>query len=570
MKKEQNTKKQRSTIVLLWSVMKKNEKLKFFFLIFLGLIASIAVLIPTQIVSIIISKLSGNTAHFFGIAIPNAWGYVPIIIAGGAITYLMHILHVTYELQIEALIKRVLANLRSHTYSWLISPRKNMDLKMTQGDALYRLNEGPEGILNALEKLFVSVIPQILSGVIALCYICVMDIVSMPFIIVGLILVWLCVMVRTKLENKIAVNLETTKSAVTNSVANSIVNLPVITLYKSMFLEQSIFNNKIEAFYKQQKKKINVRWVYWTVSRVIEILCTFGIIFLCAKRVFSNTMDPSSIVIIVNYVAQIFSPLQLISYFSTKWVECKVKINRLYEIKPSDEDLLPLTPLDIDKINSLELKHVDIQNGDVFRIENVNAKFKKGELAVVYGESGCGKSTIMRVISGLCERKAGEIIVNENIPLQTGYLISEKMSVTMQSPYIFNRDVKLNILYPDGNKFNNVQEIIELLSMQKLYNRKFDEKKQQNLENMLSGGEKKRICITRGLIRPADIYIFDEPTNDLDHKNAMNVIKSINKLKKNAIVICVTHDERVMKKADQLIEFNNKVMIESEKILEEK
>ena len=58
-----------------------------------------------------------------------------------------------------------------------------------------------------------------------------------------------------------------------------------------------------------------------------------------------------------------------------------------------------------------------------------------------------------------------------------------------------------------------------------------------------------------------EVYIFDEPTNDLDHKNAMNVIRSINKLKKDAIVIVVSHDERVMKKADQLIEFNNKVMI---------
>ena len=79
----------------------------------------------------------------------------------------------------------------------------------------------------------------------------------------------------------------------------------------------------------------------------------------------------------------------------------------------------------------------------------------------------------------------------------------------------------------------------------------------------MSGGEKKRISIARGLLREAKIYIFDEPTNDLDNKNAQNVIKQINKLKKNAIVIVVSHDERVMKKADQLIEFDFNVMLPS-------
>ena len=133
----------------------------------------------------------------------------------------------------------------------------------------------------------------------------------------------------------------------------------------------------------------------------------------------------------------------------------------------------------------------------------------------------------------------------------------------MQSPFIFNRDVKLNVLYPEGVVHNGTKEMVNLLAMQKLYNRKFNEEKQQNLENMLSGGEKKRVCLARGILRPADIYIFDEPTNDLDARNARNVINSINKLKKDAVVIVVSHDDRVMKKADVLIKMDNKVMLKS-------
>ncbi len=541
--------------------MTKNDKLRFFGLILLGFVSSFAILIPTQIVSIIISKLAGDPMNFFGITIPDSWGYIAIIVAGGVITYLMRMLNLTYGLRTEALIKRVVCNLRTHNYSWLVSPRKNMDLKMTQGDALYRMNEGPEYIVSVVDSFFSDVLPQVLSAIIAFVYICIVDVMSMPFIVAGLLVVLVCVVIRTKLEKNIQVDMELTKSAVSNSVANSITNLPVINLYKSMGFEQLIFNKKIEDYYVQQKKQINLRWAYWTVVRLIEILCTFGIIFLCAKRIFDGNMDPSVIIVIVNYVSQIFTPIQTIGYFSTKWVQCSVKIKRLYELKPEKGDLLPLEPMDVDKINSLELQNINVQNGDIFRIENVNAKFVKGQMTVIYGESGCGKSTIMKVLSGLCEKESGKIIINEDRELPIAYLISDKMSVTMQSAYIFNRDVKLNILYPDGEHYKNTKEIIDLFNMQKLYNRRFNEKRQQNLENMLSGGEKKRICIARGLLKPADIYIFDEPTNDLDHKNAMNVIRSINKLKKDAIVIVVSHDERVMKKADQLIEFNNKVMI---------
>ncbi len=559
MKKQK--KEQKNTFVLLWEVMTKNDKLRFFGLILLGFVSSFAILIPTQIVSIIISKLAGDPMSFFGITIPDTWGYIAIIAAGGAITYLMRMLNLTYGLRTEALIKRVVCNLRTHNYSWLVSPRKNMDLKMTQGDALYRMNEGPEYIVSVVDSFFSDVLPQVLSAIIAFVYICIVDVMSMPFIVAGLLVVLACVVIRTKLEKSIQVDMELTKSAVSNSVANSITNLPVINLYKSMGFEQLIFNKKIEDYYVQQKKQINLRWAYWTVVRLIEILCTFGIIFLCAKRIFDGNMDPSVIIVIVNYVSQIFTPIQTIGYFSTKWVQCSVKIKRLYELKPEKGDLLPLEPMDVDKINSLELQNINVQNGDIFRIENVNAKFVKGQMTVIYGESGCGKSTIMKVLSGLCEKESGKIIINEDREVPIAYLISDKMSVTMQSAYIFNRDVKLNILYPDGEHYKNTKEIIDLFNMQKLYNRRFNEKRQQNLENMLSGGEKKRICIARGLLKPADIYIFDEPTNDLDHKNAMNVIRSINKLKKDAIVIVVSHDERVMKKADQLIEFNNKVMI---------
>ena len=434
---------------------------------------------------------------------------------------------------------------------------------MTDGDAIYRLNEGPEYITTIVADLLTNMLPVIFSGIIAFVYIALIDVVFVPIILVSLLLVFTCVMIRSKLEKSIAVKTETTKSIVSNSISNSIANLPIINLYKSMTLEHKIFKQKIENFYTQQKKQVNLRIFYWTLVELIEVACTFGIIYFCASKIIAKTMAVGSIIIVANYIATIFSPIQTIGYFSTQWVQCSVKINRLYEIKPDEKDLLPLTPYNCNEITSLELKNVNIQNGNIFKIKDVNMRFNKGEMTVLTGESGCGKSTIIKVLCGLCEKNSGSIIINDKEKIPTAYLISDKMSITMQDPYIFNRDVKLNILYPDGQIYKDTKEIIELLSMENLYSRKFDEEKQQNLENTLSGGEKKRINISRGLLKPADIYIFDEPTNDLDAKNANNIIKQIRKLSRSSIVIVVSHDKRIIEKADKLIKIENKEIITS-------
>ncbi|MBQ3047387.1 MAG: ABC transporter ATP-binding protein [Clostridia bacterium] len=564
MKNNKNEKRiTKNPLMLMWNVMTRNNKWHFFALIILGFITSAAILIPTQMISLIISKLSGETVSFFGFVIDEGVDYITVIVVAAIITYIMKTLNTQYSLSMEKLIKRVVCNIRIETFKWLIVPRKNMDLKMTDGDALYRMNEGPEYITNIVTDLFSDILPSVFSGIIAFVYICLIDVKLAPFIIISLFLVFVCVIIRTKIERTIATKTEKTKSAVSNTISNSITNLPIINLYKSMFFEEGIFKRKIEDFYTQQKKQVNLRIVYWSLVRFIEVICTFGIIFFCAKKIIAKELIVGSVVVITNYVATIFNPVKTIGYFSTRWVQCSVKINRLYEIKPEQSDLLPIENLDCKKINSIELKNINIQNGDIFKIKDVNMRFEKGKMTVIYGESGCGKSTVMKVLCGLCEKLSGDIVINDNQKIPTAYIISNKMSVTMQSPYIFNRDVKFNVLYPDGQIYKNTKDIVELFSMQKLYNRKFNEDKQQNLENMLSGGEKKRVCIARGLLKPAEIYIFDEPTNDLDSKNADNVINQIKKLKEDAIVIVVSHDDRVIKQADQIIKMQNKVMLAS-------
>lgn len=551
MKKE----KKLGMVRALWNVSSKKDKCAFIFLVLLGIVAAFAVLIPTQITSIIISKISGEDIYIFGKLLSPNISYVWIIIAGAVIVYLMKNIKVQYDLNIEKLIKKTVANLRCESYNWLISPRKNMDLKMTQGDAIYRMNQTPDTITNILCDLFEEIIPSVISAIIAFTYIITLDLWTMLIMGAGIILVACCVLVRTIMERKISVKTERAKSAISSMTSNTISNLAIINLYKTMKYESQIYRERVNAFYGEQKKQINLRLGYWTAVRFIEVVCRFVTIFLCAQKIYANTMLIGSIVVITNYVTRIFDPIQSIGYYSTKLIQGSVSFNRFVELKPSDKDLLPATENYEEKINTLTLENVGAKNGTNFKIDGINLKFKTGEMVVVTGESGCGKTTLIKLLCGLCEKNSGKIIVNDKDKLTSAYVLTGKMSVSMQDAYVFNRDAKLNILYPDGTAQKDYQPLIKKLSMEKIFNRKYDETTDQNFENQLSGGEKKRIGISRALLKDADIYIFDEPTNDLDSKNATHILNEIQSLKKESIVIVVSHDDRVISKADRLVKF---------------
>lgn len=566
MKNKTNSKKvdKIGILKLFWQSMTGKERAEFIILMFLGLISAVAVLIPTQIISLIVSKLSNETVSILGIAIPNSIGYETIIIVGAILTFLMRTISATYDLCIEKLVKKVTAGIRKDTYEWLVAPRKNMDLKMTQGDVIYRLNQAPDMIIDVIVDLFCAVIPEILSAGLALTYLILLDAKTLTVLCVGVAVVVTCVLVRIKIEKKISFRTERAKSSMSSTLANTITNLPIIYLYKSMKFESSIYNSRVDNYFKEQKRQINLRWFYWLGVRLAQLSSVFIIIYLCAKRVYAGTMLVGNIIIVVNYVLQLFSPIQTVGYFAARWINCSVSVERLVETKPKEKDLLPLEGID-EKIETIELKHVSAENGK-FELNDVNLKFKKNELVVVSGESGCGKSTLIKLICGLCEKKSGEIVVNDKLNLKSGYLVVDDMSVAMQTAFIFNRDVKDNVIYPSGEESQRYREIVGDLSLKNVINRKYDDSEEQMLENMLSGGEKKRIGLSRTLIKPANLYIFDEPTNDLDNVNAKKVITSIEKLKSDAIVIVVSHDDRVKVVADRLIEFEERGIIKNETV----
>ena len=183
-------------------------------------------------------------------------------------------------------------------------------------------------------------------------------------------------------------------------------------------------------------------------------------------------------------------------------------------------------------------------------LELINFKISKGEMVVLDGKSGAGKSSILNILSLLLHVDSGEVFFNgENILSYLDYHASEFRSKILgyapQDATLFDElSVKENLLAPlvikDFSKDKIEQKIDRALKIINIDHKKYD------LVKNLSTGEKQRVLIARAVTDERDVVLFDEPTSNLDDVNALQFAELLGMLKKQGKTILIaTHDARV-------------------------
>lgn len=216
------------------------------------------------------------------------------------------------------------------------------------------------------------------------------------------------------------------------------------------------------------------------------------------------------------------------------------------------------------KIDKIEIKNLTFKypKGKHFIFKNFSSSFSKGKITVVTGKSGVGKTTLINILNGLIvPEKINFKINNKKITNDSYYnIISNSMSYNDQRPNLFDTSIKKNITLDFYNKTPNNLKLKNSINNASLDDLNFRSINKENLGlsgYKLSGGQIQRILIARALYNKKEILIFDEPTNFLDEKNKTKILKSIKKIKKNKIIIILSHDNAVLKIADQTINLKN-------------
>ena len=196
-----------------------------------------------------------------------------------------------------------------------------------------------------------------------------------------------------------------------------------------------------------------------------------------------------------------------------------------------------------------------VEGNNIKVLENINLAIEKGDLVAISGQSGAGKSTLLHIIASLDEASSGSILYDEKpIEGHTNFALSNIRLNNFGFVYQFHHlledlTVLENIMIPlqlAGNTTKqNVYNIIDEVGLSSRVN---------HLPWKLSGGEKQRVAIARALINNPDFIFLDEPTGNLDDKNAsiiQNLLLEISK-RNNIALVTATHDNNFIESFNKI------------------
>ena len=207
----------------------------------------------------------------------------------------------------------------------------------------------------------------------------------------------------------------------------------------------------------------------------------------------------------------------------------------------------------------LELKNLsfEVPSGDGTKkiIDNINLTVEDGKFAVITGPNGGGKSTLAKLIMGIEKPTSGKIFFNGTDVTEMS--ISERanlgISFAFQQPVRFKGIDVLDLMRLSAKRQLSVSDACEYLSAVGLCAKDYIKRE---INASLSGGELKRIEIASVLARSTSLSIFDEPEAGIDlwsFKSLIGVFERMRKNIKNGTILIISHQERILNIADEII-----------------
>ncbi|OTG76781.1 lipoprotein-releasing system ATP-binding protein LolD [Acinetobacter terrae] len=203
-------------------------------------------------------------------------------------------------------------------------------------------------------------------------------------------------------------------------------------------------------------------------------------------------------------------------------------------------------------------------------IKDLSLQVKAGEFVSIVGSSGSGKSTLLHVLGGLDCPTAGQVFLNgkrfDNLgEAERGYLRNQHLGFVYQFHHLLPEftaleNVAMPLMLRAGTNYKQSKEQAEYL-----LNRVGLSHRMTHKPGELSGGERQRVALARALVAKPELMLADEPTGNLDRKNAVKIFELLSELRSefNMAMLIVTHDEQLAQEGDSILHMQDGVWIDA-------
>ena len=217
------------------------------------------------------------------------------------------------------------------------------------------------------------------------------------------------------------------------------------------------------------------------------------------------------------------------------------------------------------KLSKISKKY-KIGKSKFYCLENINIEFCNTGLYFLIGESGSGKTSLLNILALIDTPTTGSLIINNKL---INFKDTKKTNSFRDANIYYQ--YKNNMLLEEFSVIDNIKFYLNKskkeLNEAKLYENlkllNIDESILNKYYNELSGGELERVSLLIGLMLESKIFLLDEPTSSLDKENALSILKILEKIKENALVIIATHDSRILDENSNIISLKKGKIIDN-------
>ncbi|MGG0202348.1 ABC transporter ATP-binding protein [Bacillus anthracis] len=304
-----------------------------------------------------------------------------------------------------------------------------------------------------------------------------------------------------------------------------------------------LFKGVTAQSYKSEVKKTMRQHCIGVVGTVIETGAYIVVLIIGAQKIMQGEMEVGSLVAVLATIEMLFFPVRYVGDLLMMSQVAVASASRVFSFLDKR-----VANSNVERAMGMTITNVSFQENDEekCRIYNIDLQIQPGELIIIVGESGVGKTTLLKLMTGLYKPSNGSI---------TYYGNEAQLTTVWQEPRFFRVTVKENMYFGEERLENELEKNAELVNVTPII-RGLPEGLQTVLHKSgeeFSGGERKRLALLRAIVSNPHLIILDEPTAGLDPNNQEFVWNMIEELGSEVTRIVATHDVEKVILADRVV-----------------
>lgn len=304
-----------------------------------------------------------------------------------------------------------------------------------------------------------------------------------------------------------------------------------------------------------QSSKLELRQnLYYSSINKFRDICIIG---FCSFVAIDGNMTMGGLISTTYLLGMMSSPMNGLSGFFKIFQDAKISSERISSIQSKENEESGMVEPNFKvaiNLNNVSFKYPGHRSPLVF--SSLSIKIPKGKVTAIVGHSGCGKTTLLKLLLGFYTPSDGDILIDNermsNINIQDW---RNKCGIVFQDGFIFSGTIAENISMTKDIDLDKLDKVCHDACVGE-FALKFPLKYNTPIGSSgvnLSQGQKQRILIARALYKDPDFFIFDEATSSLDSTNESVIMGNILSSCKGKTIVIIAHRLSTVKKADQII-----------------